>query len=57
MKPEYAKAMLATIEANPQGFFDACATVSEDAETLANETIDWLSVEAGTEEDTTEETE
>ena len=53
MKPEYAQAILATIEANPQGFADACASVSpDDAEGLANETIDWLANEAGT---TTEE--
>lgn len=56
MKPEYAQAIIAMIEANLQGFVDACASVSEDPETLANETIDWLSVEAGTEEETEEET-
>lgn len=50
MKPEYAQALLALIESDPQAFADACGSVSEDAETLANETIDWLAEEAGTEE-------
>jgi hypothetical protein len=57
MKPEIAQALLALIEADAPAFAEACASVSEDAETLANETIDWLANEAGTEEDVTEETE
>jgi hypothetical protein len=58
MKPEYAQVLLALIEADATAFADACTSVSpDDAEALANETIDWLSVEAGTEEDTTEDAE
>lgn len=52
MKPEFAAALLALIEVDPTVFATACEQVSpDDAETLANDIVDYLSTEGGAEED------
>lgn len=56
MTAEQAQALIATIKASPEAYMEACKQVSpDDAETLANDTLDALAQDAGEEVADTEE--
>lgn len=56
MTPEIASALLALIETAPDQFVAACQQIMpDDAEKLGTDIVDYLSTEAGTEEEDTED--